>query len=84
MGFELGKIQTIDPISYRQMVGLQQRARTHRYRFGRRSKGSLLASKAMRDKVRDETEWTELVDAGVNVVTGSDPFEDPCGCFGIF
>jgi len=71
-GIRTGKIQTIDPISYRQMVGLQQRARLIVTDSGGVQKEAYWLRKPC-VTVRDETEWTELVDAGVNVVTGSDP-----------
>ena len=63
-------IHTIEPLSYSQMVSLQRKAKVVLTDSGGLQKEAYW----MRTPcvtIRDETEWTELVDAGVNIVTGA-------------
>jgi len=71
-GLELNHVQLIEPIGYLEMQALLGEAR-----------GALTDSGGLQKEaafhglptitLRDETEWTETVEAGVNVLAGADP-----------
>ena len=76
------KIKIIDPVGYLNMVWLIQNCNLVITDSGGLQKEAFFYSKPC-ITVRDETEWVELVDAGVNIVTGSSR-EDICDAFDTF
>lgn len=64
------KIKLIDPVGYLNMVWLLQNCNLVITDSGGLQKESFFYSKPC-ITVRDETEWVELVDAGVNILAGS-------------
>lgn len=65
-------IRTVAPVGYLDMLRLTQAARLVVTDSGGLQKEAYFVGKPC-VTLRDETEWTELVDAGVNVLTGADP-----------
>lgn len=69
-GISTGRIHTTEPLSYGQMVSLQKNARLVLTDSGGIQKEAYWL-KVPCVTMRDETEWTELVDAGANIVAGA-------------
>jgi UDP-GlcNAc3NAcA epimerase len=64
-------VRAIEPASYFEMLGLLERCRFVLTDSGGLQKEAYFFGKPC-VTLRDETEWTELVDAGVNRLTGTD------------
>jgi len=67
-----GNIRTIDPLSYMEMIALMSRARTIFTDSGGVQKEAFVL-RVPCVTMRAETEWTETVDSGWNVLVGDDP-----------
>jgi len=65
-------IRAIDPLSYMEMIALMSRARTIFTDSGGVQKEAFVL-RVPCVTMRAETEWTETVDSGWNVLAGSDP-----------
>ena len=64
-------VTLIDPISYLQMLGLLKKCTLVITDSGGLQKESFFFRKPC-VTMRDETEWTELIDLGINILAGSD------------
>ncbi len=72
--FDLGRLIVIDPVGYFDMLELIQGATLILTDSGGLQKEAFFFSKPC-ITMRDETEWTELVDRGVNIITGANTAE---------
>ena len=73
MGLNMpANVQVIDPIGYLKMVWLEMNCRLVMTNSGKLTKRSLFLWKPC-VTIRDETEWTELVELGVNQLVGVCP-----------
>lgn len=66
------RIHFVDPVGYLEMVWLEMHCRAVVTDSGGVQKEAYFHGKPC-ITLRDETEWTELVELGVNVLTGADP-----------
>lgn len=72
LGWRPTYVQTVRPVSYREMVDLESRARMIFTDSGGVQKEAYFAACPC-VTVRDETEWTETLVNGCNVLVGADP-----------
>ena len=66
------KLHLVDPVGYLEMAWLEMNCRTVVTDSGGVQKEAYFHGKPC-ITLRDETEWTELVELGVNILTGADP-----------